>query len=480
MGSIAGSSIKRIAIIGGGPSGIATAKFLLSERFFTDIQVFEQSDSIEGAWMHSAARDGDRCDVPQTNPFPPLESPIQNNHDRGGTLFTTPMYDHLETNIPHQLMGYANRPFRDGTPLYPSRQAVSKYLEEYAADIVDLIQFHTQVQDVHFSQAAGKDTWSLRSRNLHTDNEKIQMFDAVAVCSGHYNTPYIPAICGIEKWSQTYFDSIGHSKLYCSPEAFKGKKVVVVGNSASGMDIANQISQVSKHPLIISQRSVSWLSGSRSKSEEERITMKPQIAEFLDPSVRPRALRFSDGHVEENIDCILFCTGYLYTFPFLSSFLQELVHDGSRVHNIYQHMFYIDHPSLAFVALPIRVIPFPLAEVQAAVLGKVWSGQLALPPERQMREWELKTIKENGEGKKFLTLDGGKDFLYHNYLYDWANSVGFSSSLKPHRWTDQEFWLRGRFPDIKKAYAQRGEDRYNVKTPEELGFDYERTSALCT
>ena len=34
--------------------------------------------------------------------------------------------------------------------------------------------------------------------------------------------------------------------------------------------------------------------------------------------------------------------------------------------------------------------------------------------------------------------------------------------------------MRSKFPQIKRAYAERGEHRFEVRTAEELGFDYER------
>ena len=476
MGSLTGSTIRRVAIIGGGPSGIATAKVLLQEESFHDIQILEQSDSIEGAWRHSALGDNDGISsIPQTNPLQPLEKPKMDQNRDGGIVFTTPMYDNLETNIPHQLMQYSDNPFRPELPLYPPRESVSQYLEAYATDVSQRIQFHTQVQDLHFAPIDGKDAWLLRSCDLQSRDQRTQSFDAVAICTGHYSTPFLPKVPGIENWAKAYPGSVRHSKFYRASSSFAAKKTVIVGNSASGMDIANQIAKVSKLPLFISQRSMSWLSGSQSKSEEERIVMKPQIEEFLDPEKYSRALRFTDGHVEEDIDCILFCTGYLYSFPFLSSFLSELITDGFRVHGLYEHVFFTKHPSLAFIALPIRVIPFPLAEMQALVIAKVWSGQLSLPTQEEMREWEKRTVAENGEGKKFLTLDGGKDFKYHNELYAWVEKAGFANSLKPHKWTDKEFWLRSKFPDMKRAYAQRGEERFNIRTLEELGFDYEST-----
>lgn len=473
MRSIQKAKIQEIAVIGGGPSGICTAKYLLAEKTFSKIQIFEQSGTVQGAWKHTTVDDGERIDIPQRNPYQSLSRSKRATSQDKGPVFTTPMYDRLETNIPHQLMGFADRLFPNDSPLYPSREVVSTYLEEYAREVRHLIKFHTQVQDVHFVGSEQKDSWKVTFTDLCTGDTSSEIFDAVVVCSGHYDLPYIPDVPGISQWDQAYPKTISHSKLYRSPDRFSGKKVIIVGNSASGMDIANQIAEVSFQPLLISQRSSSWLNGSNSVSEANRLSMLPQIVEYMEPTKYDRAVKFTNGRVEYGIDLILYCTGYLYSFPFLSSFQKEIIQDGTRVHGIYQFLFFMRNPSLAFVGLPIRVVPFPLAEVQAAVIAKVWSDQLRLPSMEIMKRWEDETVKENGEGKKFLNLDDLRDFRYHNSLYDWASKVGFADQRVPKRWSDRDFWLRSRLPAIKKAYTHMGDDKYSIKTPEELDFSYE-------
>lgn len=43
-------SIKRVAIIGGGPGGIAAARALRDEAAFETITVFERNDHTGGTW----------------------------------------------------------------------------------------------------------------------------------------------------------------------------------------------------------------------------------------------------------------------------------------------------------------------------------------------------------------------------------------------------------------------------------------------
>ena len=383
------------------------------------------------------------------------------------------MYDHLETNIPSPLMQFSDKPFPKDSQLFPTRKTVSQYLNEYATEVRHLIRFQTQVTNIDLQVVGDRDTWLVQSKDLVTGKEFAHQYHAVLICSGHYTVPYVPNIPGVEDWNNSYPGSISHSKLYRTPENFNGRKVVVVGNSASGTDIAKHISEVAEHPVIISQRSESFLAVPEGGSEGTQLKPMAPLVEFINPSTMNRAVRFADGHIEEDVDYIVFCTGYLYSFPFLKSLLPNLVTDGFRVHNVYQHMFYIDHPSLAFPGLPMRILPFPLSEAQAAVIARVWSCRLRLPSREEMLKWERETLQTNGVGKKFHTLNFPKEFDYHNSLCNWAlhaDSPHFGK--RAHKWTEKEYWLRERFAAIKKAFADRGEARDQVKTLEELGFDF--------
>jgi len=54
MGSIiptAPFNVKRICIVGGGPTGLASAKYLQAEGTFEKIDVFEQQNQAGGVWQ---------------------------------------------------------------------------------------------------------------------------------------------------------------------------------------------------------------------------------------------------------------------------------------------------------------------------------------------------------------------------------------------------------------------------------------------
>lgn len=284
-------SVKRVAIIGAGPSGLAAAKFLRAEEYFDTIDVFEQQSEVGGVW-HYTPSSGEEVSIPSTNPNIPLEKPIWPDGSKA-PIFSNPMYEHLNTNIPKQLMGFSDQEFPAESLLFPARQDVQEYLVKYSQDVRDIIAFSTQVDDV---QLLKEDRWEVTIKSTITGVSKKNEYDAVVVSNGHYSVPFIPAVTGIEAFNAAYPNLITHSKIYRSPEGFTGKKVIIVGSGASGLDIGTQISFVSQKPLLCSVRTPLPQKFGEAKEEV------PPIAEFL---VEEKGVRFEDGRVEKDIDAIV-------------------------------------------------------------------------------------------------------------------------------------------------------------------------------
>ncbi|TFY73126.1 hypothetical protein EWM64_g10887, partial [Hericium alpestre] len=129
----AASERKRICIIGGGANGLATLKILADTPQVKDgrwsIVAFEERHDIGGIWL----------------PAPPTDDPP-----------LSPLYDSLETNIPHPLMAFTTFPFPPGIALYPSADEVLKYLNDYADhfDLRKYIRLNTRVDRAIWDAAA--------------------------------------------------------------------------------------------------------------------------------------------------------------------------------------------------------------------------------------------------------------------------------------------------------------------------------------
>jgi hypothetical protein len=248
-----------------------------------------------------------------------------------------------------------------------------------------------------------------------------------------------------------------------------------VGNSASGIDLSVQIANVSLKPLLISEKNQET-----TVNINPRLENVPEIVEFIVGDCP--TVRFSDGRVERDIDHVIFCTGYLYSFPFLSQLEgSPIVTDGKRPCNLYQHIFYHPRPTLAFVGLPQRIVPFPVSEAQAALIARVFSGRLELPPRKEMEDWETDWIANHGPGKSFNSLAFPLDADYINFLHDYSLQARQKDGLendghgkKPPYWGEKERWVRKMFPIIKVASRELGSRRKEITSLEALGFDFEQ------
>jgi len=206
----------------------------LAENAFDKIDVFEQQSEVGGVWSYSPDIVG-KTPVPQTTPNGPPELPIW-PVGAEAPLFSNPMYDRLNTNIPKTLMQYSDQDFLPESLLFATRQDVQTYLIAYSQSVRHLISFATQVEDIRIVSKNGKDAWEVVSRSVITKKEKSVGYDAIIVANGHYSVPFIPEVTGIEAFNEAYPSIIMHSKIYRSPEPLRNKKVIVVGSAASGLD----------------------------------------------------------------------------------------------------------------------------------------------------------------------------------------------------------------------------------------------------
>lgn len=93
-----------------------------------------------------------------------------------------------------------------------------------------------------------------------------------------------------------------------------------------------------------------------------------------------------NGEEVPQVDEIIYCTGYEYSFPFLKTD-NEISTKGQRVSPLYKHMFVpLYGPSLSFIGLNTHVIPFPIFEYQSKYLARLLSFKSSLPPKQEMEE----------------------------------------------------------------------------------------------
>lgn len=231
----------------------------------------------------------------------------------------------------------------------------------------------------------------------------------------------VPPVKGLEEFIETYPGRIIHSKSYRSSENFRGKRVLVIGNSASGHDVTVGVVETAQLPVYQSRRSPShW----DRDGPPPGIEWKPVIKEYLPTTGE---IVFDDGSVLGDIDVVIYCTGYKTSFPFWNSEANGgpiFDYAQDRLVGNYLHVFLTDFPTIGIVGIP-RILTFRSFDYQAIALARVFSGRNArpLPPREVQKQWESSRWKlVTKERRRFhdVQWDNGETLDYLRELYEIA------------------------------------------------------------
>ncbi|KAF8863361.1 flavin dependent monooxygenase-like protein [Acephala macrosclerotiorum] len=418
--------IKSIAIIGAGPAGAIAVDALAQEQSFDRIRIFERREKAGGCWIEDppdhvqqlqdlekiAARKPD-----ETLPIPP-ELPTTTPHNTQYRFSETSIYPALETNIDAFAMSFSQEPFpEERTPLNIRRHGEKspfrhwKAVEGYIQGLLnrrgyqDLVSYNTTVELVHKDQESGKWIIALRKplENGLEDHWWSESFDAVVVASGHYTVPFIPYTPGLTELMENFSGSVEHSKAWRGTEKYRGKRTVVVGASISGPDISFALADVAETPLNCVVRGKYHPYFFDYAFQHPNIIRRPPITHITsDIKTNERTVHFSDGTKLENIDHIIFGTGYTWTLPFLPD-LAATIHNN-RLPNLYQHIFWREDPTLCFVGAIAAGFTFKVFEWQAVLAARFLAGRITLPPNEEQIKWEEDRIQYKGDGVPFTAL----------------------------------------------------------------------------
>ena len=134
--------------------------------------------------------------------------------------------------------------------------------------------------------------------------------------------------------------------------------------------------------------------------------------DFMGPVVQKPDLKcltrtgaiFTDG-TEEDFDAVIYCTGYQYSFPFLSCDCGIFV-QNNHVQPLYKHCINIEYPTMAIIGVPFLVLPTQCFDLQIRFALKFFSNELEFPSKEEMMD-ELKRDLEEREA------DGMKQYEAH-------------------------------------------------------------------
>lgn len=407
----------RVAIIGAGAAGLASARHVSANGF--DCDVYEMGAELGGTWVYTD-------DV---------------GKDRYGYPVYSAMYKGLRTNLPKEVMGFPDFPIPEQEKSYLTQSEILDFLNLYADQfkLKPLVKFNSIVTDI---RPLENNSWQLTFIDKPTKKTITMLYDAVMVCNGHYNDPVIPEILGQEKFKGV----IEHSHTFRSPEHYEGQHVLVIGAGPSGLDLTLQISKVAEH-VVLSHHSTE----ANKTAYPDNVSKKPDVRRILSFN----KVEFIDGTCC-CFDVIVLCTGYRYSFPFLHESCEVAI-DQNYIQPLFKHMIHIEKPTMCFIGIPFNVCAFQMFDLQARYFCKSLNGSMNLPSMEEMRmhtEREMQGRWAKGYSKRQAHMMGEYQESYYNDLAADANTIPIAPVL-----------VKLRDLSVKRLYDDLlnfREDRYKI------------------
>ncbi|XP_003468716.1 flavin-containing monooxygenase 5-like [Cavia porcellus] len=446
--------VRKIAVIGAGISGLGAIKCCLEEGL--EPLCFEKSDDIGGLWRYKETPEDGRAGI----------------------------YKSLTSNTSKEMTAFSDYPFPDHYPNYLHNSRMMEYLRMYARhfNLMKHIQFLSKVCSVKKRpDFLSSGQWDVV---VEADGkQKTYVFDGIMICSGHYTDKHLPSqdFKGIQKFRGRYL----HSWEYKQPDDFVGKRVVVIGLGNSGADVAGEISRVAEQ-VFLSTRQGAWIwsrvwdNGNPTdatlftrynKTVEKfiptfllnrlaenklnsrfnhanyglypkhrvfshqivfsddlpkniitgRVLMKPNVKEFTATSA------IFEDDTEEEIDAIVFATGYAWSFPFLqdeSGILDSL-------NSLFKFVFppQLEKPTLAFIGMVQTAgAIMPTSELQSRWVVHIFKGLKRLPSESDMMA-DLKRRRKKITKRSVQSARDARRVPYMDYMDEIASELGVKPNL---------------------------------------------------
>ncbi len=376
----------RVCIVGAGGGGVAMAKALAQRDLPFDW--FERSPHLGGLWSQ------------------------KNGTDPCGAAYSS-----LHLNSSKRRMEFSDFPMPDEYPDFPSLREVAAYLAAYADHfgVTDRVSLGSEVTGVGKSECG---CWAVR---INDGDERL--YDAVLVASGYHSKPKLPPDA-----AGGFRGEILHSHDIRDAAPFAGRRVVVVGFGNSAVDIACLLSTTAERTYLSTRRgthvvpkylfgrpfdelpappwprSLRWawyglavrlsvgslgrygLPTPNHYFGQAAVTISSDLLHRIAHGVvQPRpavgvchagSVTFEDGR-REDVDTIVYCTGYRHSVPFLE---RSGFDPGKINYRLFEQIWDPRFPSLAHVGLvqPLGSL-FPIVETQAELLADWIGGRYALP-----------------------------------------------------------------------------------------------------
>jgi trimethylamine monooxygenase len=348
-------SDKRIAIIGGGPSGLAVLRAFESARRkgadIPEMVCYERQSDYGGLWNYT----------------------WRTGTDQYGEPVHGSMYRYLWSNGPKECLEFTDYGFEEhfGRPIpsYPPRAVLHDYIKGRIekSGITHHIKLNHAVKWVSYDEKTGK--FTVQVKDLPADTISSDEFDYVFVCCGHFSVPNIPEFPGLAKFP----GRVLHAHDFRSADEFAGKDVLCIGSSYSSEDIGIQCYKYGAKSVTFSYRTrpmgFKWPESLSEVPLLERVEGKTCI--------------FKDG-TRKDMDAIVLCTGYLNHFPFMEDTLRLKSRNRLYPPSIYKGIFWYGNPKCMYIGMQDQYYTFNMFDAQAWYARDVVLGRIKLPPYAEM------------------------------------------------------------------------------------------------
>ncbi|XP_040381980.1 probable indole-3-pyruvate monooxygenase YUCCA5 [Oryza brachyantha] len=204
-------------VVGAGPAGLSVAA-CLRERGVPAV-VLERADCIASLWQRRT-------------------------------------YDRLRLHLPKQFCELPGMPFPDDYPEYPDRRQFVDYLQAYAARAAVAPRFNQSVTSARYDAAAG--LWRVRAEDAAAAAAGVAAVETeyigrwLVVATGENAERVVPEIDGADDFE----GPVSHVAEYKSGDAYRGKRVLVVGCGNSGMEVCLDLCHHNALPSMVVRDSV--------------------------------------------------------------------------------------------------------------------------------------------------------------------------------------------------------------------------------
>jgi 4-hydroxyacetophenone monooxygenase len=203
----------RVVVIGAGLSGLCAAIKLA--RTGIDFVILEKDDDLGGTWLEN-------------------------------------VYPGCGVDTPSHLYSFSFAPNAKYSRYFAKRDEVEDYLQGLAKkfDITNRIRFRTEVVCARYDGESA--TWQIEARSADGSVEKVSA-NVLISAVGMVNRPSIPAIPGLDEFP----GPVMHTAAWDPDVDLAGKRIAVIGNGASAMQLVPAIVDTAKRVTVF-QRSKQW------------------------------------------------------------------------------------------------------------------------------------------------------------------------------------------------------------------------------